>query len=445
MKEPKTTDIERSGVGPSPARRGSVGIVVVHSPDALVRERSIVIDRPTLVGRPGIDEVALPLDDQGVSRRHATLRPRSDGNGLEIEDHDSRNGTIVDGQAYRSRRLPIGSLVRVGDTVMSVEPVSAPALPGTDPPFVACSTAFRQALADVDAAATSDLSLLLVGETGTGKEVLAQRAHAASGRTGRMVAVCCAAIPHELVEASLFGHKRGAFTGATADAVGYFAQAEGGTLFLDEIGELALDLQAKLLRVLESREFAPVGSSALQKCDVRVVAATNADLKRRIERGTFRADLYARLAGLVVPLPALRERRSDVLPLARRFLRETAPDWNVDWTASFAERLCLYHWPMNVRELRTLVRRLALQSPRAATLHASDLGRWLDEPATPERDVDEEDVELGAGQPSRDELVALLGKHHGRVADLAAHYGKHRRQVYRWLARYEIDPADFKG
>ncbi len=439
MKELKTRDIERSGLGFAPS--AAPGIVFVHSPDESLRDRSLAVDGPLLIGRPGMEGVDLALDDTGVSRRHAIVRPRADGSGLEIEERGSRNGTLVNGHACRSKKLVAGDLVRVGDTIFAVESLAEPdALVSTDDAIVARSAAFRSAVACVDAAAATDLPVLLLGESGTGKEILAQRVHAMSGRSGSIVAVSCAAIPRELVEASLFGHRRGAFTGASADALGYFAQAENGTLFLDEIGELPLELQAKLLRVLETHEFAPVGSSVQRKCNVRIITATNADLRRCVERGSFRSDLYARIAGVIVVLPPLRERRSDILPLARHFLRTIAPDWKVEWTASFAERLCIHAWPMNVRELRTLVRRLAMGPDRPSVLHASELGRWLEELPLERDNADE----AGTGHPSRDELVDLLRKHNGRVAAIAAHCGKDRRQVYRWLSRADLDPLDYK-
>jgi transcriptional regulator with PAS, ATPase and Fis domain len=284
--------------------------------------------------------------------------------------------------------------------------------------------------------AESDLPVLLLGETGSGKEVLAHAVHDASKRRGELVIINCAAIPKELVESYLFGHRKGSFTGAVDDRVGFFAQAKGGTLFFDEIGELLPDLQSKLLRVLENREYSAVGSTAVIKTDVRVISATNADVAHEVETGMLRRDLYARIAGAVIRLSPLRQRREDIMALARHFLDGFAPRARLPWTPGFVELLLTHPWPMNVREVRTTMQRLALASHKGSELRSADLAAVLDplgraEPSPapgPRRTV----------APSRDELQRLLRQHQGNVSELAKHYGRDRKQIYRWLRKHKL-------
>jgi transcriptional regulator with GAF, ATPase, and Fis domain len=226
------------------------------------------------------------------------------------------------------------------------------------------SAPLRAALDDVARVAPMNTTVLLLGETGTGKELFARAIHTASPRSTRpMIRLNCAAIPRDLIESELFGHDRGAFTGATAKREGRFALAHGGTLFLDELGELPLALQAKLLRVLQEGEFEPVGSAKTRKVDVRVVAATNRDLAQAVQRGEFREDLYYRLNVFSIQIPPLRERGADIVILAERFIaaaerrigRRLAP-----LTSASRERLLRYPWPGNVRELQNVIERAAI-------------------------------------------------------------------------------------
>jgi transcriptional regulator with GAF, ATPase, and Fis domain len=316
-------------------------------------------------------------------------------------------------------------------------------------------------LAEVNLAASSTLPLLLLGEPGTGKNLLAQRVHELSGRSGPFVAVNCGAIPAELVESYLFGHRKGAFTGATADAVGFFEKASGGTLFLDEVGALGLAQQPKLLQVLESQTFSPVGSSIARTTDARIVAATNADIRTAVSTGTFRHDLFTRLSGFEITSPPLRERRSDIPLLIRHFLSEFAPGRTAEWTAGSLEELLLYPWPGNVRELRFLVQRLALHQDASnlATRQLATLLPPVSSPAAtsaprrarqkPAGGSKSKLAVYGSGstpavRPTQQELTAQLSRLEGNVTKLAAHYGKDPKQIYRWMDAYGIDPGDFR-
>ncbi|WP_341833879.1 sigma-54 dependent transcriptional regulator [Chitinophaga pollutisoli] len=214
--------------------------------------------------------------------------------------------------------------------------------------------------------AATDATVLLLGETGSGKEVFAQAIHRASARTAQpFVAVNCSAFGKEILESELFGHKAGAFTGAVKDKKGFLEEASNGTIFLDEIGEMALDLQAKLLRVLETREFYKVGDSKPMKVDIRIIAATNRDLEKESEKGTFRADLFYRLCAFQIHLPSLNERREDVPLLAQYFLSQLGPKNNkriTGMSGAFRQALENHHWRGNIRELRNVIERAVILS-----------------------------------------------------------------------------------
>jgi DNA-binding NtrC family response regulator len=226
--------------------------------------------------------------------------------------------------------------------------------------IVGISRGMEQVFAAVRKVADTEATVLITGESGTGKELVARAIHLQSGRrTAPFMAINCAAIPSDLLESELFGHVRGAFSGAVRDKPGRFQAAAGGTLFLDEVGELPLELQPKLLRALQEREVTPVGGTTPQKLDVRVVAATNADLDQAIASGAFREDLYYRLAVLPIHLPALRERRDDIPLLVRHFAAKHGGD-QVTFTPEAMDVLTAYPWPGNVRELENMVERLLI-------------------------------------------------------------------------------------
>jgi DNA-binding NtrC family response regulator len=247
----------------------------------------------------------------------------------------------------------------------------------------------------VTSVASSPLTVLLQGETGTGKEVVARAVHQSSGRHAKpFVALDCGAIPEPLLESELFGHEKGAFSGANRRKEGQFQLANGGTLFLDEVANFNLSMQAKLLRVIQERKLLPVGGSQPTPIDVRLIAATNQDLEDQVRRGEFRQDLYFRLAEFVITLPPLRDRKEDVLPLARRFVQDASlelrrPASNLSPEAEAA--LEAHDWPGNVRELRNAIRQATL-SATGATIQAHDLGRVL-----------------GGASPTPNEAVPLAG------------------------------------
>jgi len=329
-----------------------------------------------VIGRA--EECAVRVFDEAASRRHAAIR--REGDRWFAVDLGSTNGTFVNGVKVVRRELKSGDEVGVRDlTLLFVEegaaerktvlaereaPPAAPAPPERPPPEMVGASAAMDALrADIAKVARTDATVLITGETGTGKELVARALHdqGARGR-GPFVAVNCAAFVETLLEAELFGHERGAFTGADRARPGRFEQAHGGTLFLDEIGEMVPGLQAKLLRVLETLEFHRVGGTKPIRVDVRILAATNRDLRG----GSFREDLYFRLSVVRLHCPALRERKGDVALLARTFLGGRA------LTAAALAKLEAYPWPGNVRELKNACER-GLALARGTAIDVDDL------------------------------------------------------------------------
>ena len=302
----------------------------------------------------------LVLADRTVSRFHCELSVRGDS--IVIRDCGSTNGTLIDGVRVREAEIPPGTLVRIGGSAFRVELGDEPAFIEVSGrtsfgELVGASVEMRRVYAILERIAHGDATVLVQGETGTGKDVVARSLHAASPRAaGPFVAVDCGAIPEHLVESELFGHVRGAFTGATADRKGVFEEADGGTLFLDEIGEMPLALQPKLLRAIESRSIRRLGSSTSRTVDVRIVAATNRSLSGSINQGIFREDLYYRLAVVELRLPSLRARRDDIPALATHFYRQFARQ-DGELPAEFVAGLVGRGWPGNVRELKNYIER----------------------------------------------------------------------------------------
>lgn len=274
--------------------------------------------------------------------------------------------------------------------IIILRPTEEDPLAGTMAPavffgMIARSTSMARIFSLVQNLQASDATVLLTGESGTGKEVLARAVHANSPRRrGRFLAVNCAALPGDLLEAELFGHVRGSFTGAVRDRIGRFEMAAGGTLFLDEIGDMPLHLQAKLLRVLQERTFERVGESTPRATDARIIAATNIDLRRAIVEGRFREDLYYRLRVVPIEIPPLRSRREDIEPLAHFLLTRVASRHNRElrFSPDALRVLLRYTWPGNVRELENAIE-YAVAVVRGQTIHDEDLPLEINEPVTP--------------------------------------------------------------
>ena len=392
--------------------------------------RNRVLDEKELViGRePGAQ--GYEIADGESSRSHAAIRFDRRTNGYQLIDLDSRNGTFLNGHRITSCPVKNGDAIRVGRSIFIL--VRGAVEPGGTIPTLTPDVSLARALVEsiADRAATSDLPVLIYGPTGAGKERLALRIHNKSGRTGRLVSLNCGALSSELLGSELFGHVRGAFSGAQTSRPGLFATAHNGTLFLDEIGELPLDQQPTLLRVCEEGRVRPVGSDRDVEIYVRLIAATHCDLDTACRAGTFRTDLLARLRGVTLRLPALRERRDEILMLFSTFVDHTP------FGITVAERLLNYHWPENVRELKNVAEYVRLFSNTFGSIHPSHLPERLAHVSAP--------AAQRSAQPTKHELDALLLTHRGNVSKVADELGVHRQQAYRWLGKVGLDPNGYR-
>jgi sigma-54 dependent transcriptional regulator, acetoin dehydrogenase operon transcriptional activator AcoR len=449
---------------------------------------------PTItLGRECDNTLSIP--EAAVSRHHARFERRSDGL-IWVVDAQSMNGTFVNGRRVREQSLACHDVIRIGDTLFrfvdkgiygygayridgGVVRQARPFSHAVEKPYLIGGYQIDAVIDRIAKVAQSNIAVIVTGESGTGKELVAREVHRLSGRKGPFQAINCAALPDNLIESELFGYRRGAFSGAVSDKMGLVRAAHGGTLFLDEIGDMPLDAQAKLLRVLQEKEVLPLGATVAERVDVRVVCATHRDLEARVALGTFRGDLLARLRELSVRLPPLRERREDLYPLVLHFLAQLGLS---PQSVSFPFMLAVAHyaWPYNVRELESAVRvgvtlsggapldlqhlpetaRAALEghgamaagqaakvSPADTTLR--DGSRAVAEAShgtgSPPSGTPGDASARRSDTPTKEELIALLILHRGNIAAVGQALGKHRMQVHRWLRRYEIDIRDFRS
>jgi transcriptional regulator with PAS, ATPase and Fis domain len=399
----------------------------------------IRVSSPTFtIGSGGSSD--LVLGDPTISREHLQLSLVA--NGVRLRDR-SKNGTRIGGIRINDVIVHADTVLTLGATsiALRLEPETL-ALPLSEQ--VTFGEAFgsapimRHLFALLEEAAWTDMPVLLEGESGVGKDVLARGIHASSQRArGPFVVVDCGTIAPNLIESELFGHVRGAFTGATEDRRGLFEEARGGTLFLDEVGELPLEMQPKLLRALEAKEIRPVGARKTQRTDVRIVSATNRRLAEMSRRGEFREDLYYRLAVARVVVPSLKDRLEDVLPLATHFLRKARGDRNVEIPPDLAAMLAEYSWPGNVRELRNVIERHAVLGDTAVTLLldgqvAPNTGEDLS--ALPYHEARRIVLERFEGEY----VPRVLERARGVVARAAEHAQLARPSFYRLLERLRI-------
>lgn len=433
---------------PVAARLGhpSLSLVVLAGPVGSPCERPVPVGSTSFVlGRETAADGAetLLLPDGRVSRAHASLGPDPDHPGwVVLRDLDSKNGTFVDGRRASCAYLAGGEVLRLGETLLLVQAddVSSADTSADGSPLVGPSGALARLRREIASAAGSPLPALILGETGVGKELVARELHAKSGLSGPFRAVNCAAIPRELAESTLFGHRRGAYTGAVQASEGLIRATAGGTLLLDEVGELDPALQAKLLRAVEEGAVSPVGEVEPVAVDVRFVAATNRDLYAAADSGAFRSDLLARLAGVVLRVPPLRERRADVIALLAHFAGLDRRELLARFEADALEALVLYDWPRNVRELELFARRVRDHVAPVTCAELDEPARAALEAARAAPRLDATFAARGAC-PSRAELEQALAACAGNLAEVGRRFGRDRRQVYRWLVRYGL-PRD---
>jgi transcriptional regulator with GAF, ATPase, and Fis domain len=475
----------------------SAGLVLTYAPGFQQLQPAYPIkNREMTIGREPPADILIP--QPAVSRSHAWIG--HDGQRWAIRDLGARNGTLVNGMFVDLCPLAHNDDIRVGDAFFKFVDRDAEAylhyrIDGAvinayaTPSGIVGGYQLAAIASALERIAKSPISVVLLGESGTGKEVFARQVHAWSGRLGSFCALNCAAIPPTLLESELFGYRRGAFSGAERDHVGHVRAADQGTLFLDEVGDLPLEAQAKLLRVLQTKEVLPLGATTPETVDVRIVCATHRNLTAMQAAGTFRGDLFARLNEYSVTLPSLRQRKEDIYALCLEFLRlHKRPD--LELTVPYMTGLLHYDFPYNVRELEALIKRgIALadgaslgaahlsaevhQRMRSYGRRQADAVAALVPPATPRppapswqppppssmvfepppETMAPIDPATGLANipraisnyvPSEQELRHLLAACGGNIAAVGRHYGKERMQVHRWMKRYNIDPDDYR-
>ncbi len=384
----------------------------------------------------------LMLTDPAVSRRHFELLTTEEG--YVLRDLDSKNGTEIRGIRVKQALLYGNEEIDVGNSTLLLSVYDehdefALSRKNSFGTMLGRSAVIRQVFAELERVAPSDASLLLEGESGTGKDLAAENIHRHSPRKGHpFVVFDFAAVSPTLIESELFGHRKGAFTGADRDRRGVIESADGGTVFLNEIGEIPLKLQPRLLRLLDNWETRRVGENRYRKVDVRLIAATNRDLKNEVAQGRFREDLYYRLTVVRIRLPALRDRREDIALLAKKFITDRAPDQDPDKiiTEQVLAMFLNHLWPGNIRELRNVVDRLILfpQRPHSA------LRRDRDAPRPPPVPADFLDLSFRDFQQQCEKayLSAVIDSCNGVMTEAAARSDLPRMTFYRLVKKYKL-------
>jgi DNA-binding NtrC family response regulator len=405
--------------------------------------------------------LVLAIPDPRMSSEHGRLVRHGDR--WLLDDPSSKNGAVVDGTITRRAPLADGTVIELGRSFFvfrigavdavpdhlagDVEPAQ---LPAWGPGMATFSPTLAAAFAAVARIAATAVSIVIHGETGTGKEVIARAIHRLSRRPGELVAINCGALASALVEAELFGHRKGAFTGAAVDRPGLVRSADRGTLFLDEIGDLPRELQTAFLRVLQEHEVLPVGDDRPVRVDLRLISATLCDLESAVASGRFRADLHHRILGHTIELPRLRDRREDLGLLIDALLAPGTPGRTIRFAPAALRAIVRHDWPGNIRELQKVLAAAVELAPggtielehlpaalrRTPALHApaaqiAPTPAWV-------ADLDREDREL------RERLVALFEEHQGNVVAVAEALGKQRTQIYKWIKRLGIDVSQFR-
>ncbi len=382
------------------------------------------------------------LDAPGVSLFHARLE--LDAHGYLLTDLDSTNGTYVEGRRTRSTYLVSRDRITVGERelVFQVDDCTIDLEIGSDERYgrlVGCSPAMRRLFGELESVSSSDLTVLLHGESGSGKDIVAQEIHAHSPRADQpFVVVDCGALPPNLVESELFGHVRGAFTGADTNRKGAFEEAHGGTLFLDEVAELPLSVQSKLLRALDARTIKRIGSETWTRVDIRIIAASHQDLARRCNQGTFREDLYYRLSVAKLRIPPLRERPEDFGPLVQAMIADAGNTGQLVVDEDLLAALRLRHWAGNARELRNFVE-------RASVFGKSALSDPSGERSTT---ANEESFKVAKARAvsafEKQFLLELLLRFAGNVTGAARAAELDPAWLFQLVKRHKIDVARFR-
>lgn len=422
--------------------------VTFHVDASALGARRVLIGGPLVLGRRSEAFGPRVLDDGLLSREHLRLEPRADG--VLAVDLNSRNGTFVNGQRIEEVMLTEGDVIGIGSVMFVYDKGPLAHETPRDPDLAGTSPQLARLLADSDAVASEAVTVLVEGETGVGKERVAQRIHDRSGREGRFVALNCGGIAEGLAQSELFGHVRGAFSGADGERAGLVEAAADGTLLLDEIGDASPALQTTLLRLLENREYRRVGSDELRTTDARFVAATHVDLDEAVDAGGFRRDLLSRLRKWVIRVPPLRERRQDVIPIALAIARRNGRP-KARFSRPLAQALLLSSWPDNVRGLAGAVEQALVESsgeqleltPRLQERLAGAVQRTASSEGPSVVAVERVAYEKRRPEPAylRRRYVELGCN----MKAFAGELGVARNTLYRWFEEAGIDPKTLRG
>ncbi|NOJ80551.1 sigma 54-dependent Fis family transcriptional regulator [Myxococcus xanthus] len=429
-------------------------LAVTSGPDT---GRSVVSDKERLRcgAHPGNDLVL--VEDRTASRHHFEIQFTE--RGYLLVDLGSTNGTFLDGRRIERAYLSPGSQIRAGSSVLTFAPLDEevtiePDREGELCGMVGQSMKMRQIFGLIKKIAPMGVSVIIQGETGTGKELVARAIHELSGRTkGPMEVLDCGAIPPNLIESELFGHEKGAFTGAVSSRPGAFERAHGGTIFLDELGELRLDLQPKLLRVLENHEVRRVGGNDVIEVDCRVIAATNRDLMKEIQGGGFREDLYFRLSVITIQLPPLRQRRDDIPLILKRALADpevVGKHGKKRFSAESLGLLMSYSWPGNVRELMNVLSHVLTFSEgeeiQPAHLPPRVRGQVREGPLPFNEHLSFKNAkEQLLENFEREYITSVLTRCEGNLSRAARESGLHRKSIERLVKKYQLDTKGMKS
>jgi len=428
------------------------GVPVAAAPMPLERWDAVVLGRASGVD-PGVEalnaarerRLLVSVVDPKMSKVHAQIRWAIDG--WCVEDASSRNGTRVNGERVERATLSDGDVIQMGHSVYlyragAGHEVASPDTADEPPGLGTFNPGLARQFANLRLIARSTVPVLVQGETGTGKELAAKAVHRLSGRKGALRAVNCGALPRTLLESELFGYRKGAFSGASEDRLGLVRSADNGTLFLDEVGDLPLDAQGALLRVLQEGEVLPVGSTVATSVDVRIVAATHRDLANQAVKGRFREDLLARLTGFSVVLPPLRERREDLGALIHQLIgcHAAGSARDIRFTTAAIRALCAYEWPGNIRQLGQVIR-AALVLSGTMTIDVEHLGEALTAPVASGANTATGDTRSANSEG----LKQLLTRHRGNVSSVALALHTSRMQVHRLCKRFGIDLREFRS
>jgi DNA-binding NtrC family response regulator len=416
--------------------RGGLGIRWVFPPEGRLTRLQ---PGTTVFGRESDSNVTLA--GSSISRRHAEIRWFGGGVPM-LRDLDSRNGVFLNGRRVSQAPLKPRDVLRFGQWVGVLAALTAEQAAESTWTLEEVTRGYwagpllRARLGSARLIAKTELSVVIQGETGAGKEGAARAIHEWSGRRGPFLGFNCATLPEAMAEGELFGYRKGAFTGADRASPGFLRAAEGGTLFLDEIADLSLAVQAKLLRAIEAREVIPLGETRPVPIDVRLLAATHVPLREAVANERFRSDLFARLKGFILEIPPLRERVEEVPRLFLELLADRRPDAEArpGMDAGFVEALCLHGWPFNMRDLSSLVVRLLALHPEARAFDRTMLADMLD--PDPER-ADAPRAPSANEDPAPEDFLASLRRNNGNVRKTAADLGISRGRAYRMIEKLD--------